>query len=178
MAELRTLARPYAEALFELAQSDSRLAEWDEALESLAAIAGHPDLKALIGNPRVEDGELAKVIIAIGGDRLDRSGANLVRLLAEKNRLPLLPEIAAQFKELRAAAENRVDVTVTAAGEISETQRDALVQALEQRLSRKVGLTTEIDPELIGGAVVRAGDLVIDGSVRAQLARLAQTIAR
>lgn len=178
MAELRTLARPYAEAAFELARGEDRLAAWDEALQTLATIAVHPEVDQLIGNPRVTDAELADAIIGIAGDALDAAATNLVRLLAEKDRLTLLPGIAAQFAELRAAAENRVEVTVTTAGEISEEQQQAIKQALEQRLSRNVGLSTEIDPELIGGAVIRAGDLVIDGSVRAQLARLAGAVAR
>lgn len=178
MAELRTLARPYAEAAFELARGEDRLAAWDDALQGLATIVAHPDVHQLIGNPQVGDADLASAVIGIAGDDLDTEVANLVRLLAGKGRLTLMPGIAEQFAELRAEAENRVDVTVTTAGEISEPQQQALRQALEQRLSRQVGLTTAIDTELIGGAVIRAGDLVIDGSVRAQIARLTGTIAR
>lgn len=179
MAELRTLARPYAEAVFELAGDD--LAAWSEALDALAAIAGNEDVAALIGNPRVDDGALAETIVAIAGDALKKAGgdraANLVRLLAENDRLRLLPEIAAQYADLRAAAENRVDVEVRAAGELGEAQRKALAAALEKRLARQVSLSYTIDENLIGGAVIRAGDLVIDGSVRAQLARLGRDMA-
>ncbi|MDT0619240.1 F0F1 ATP synthase subunit delta [Salinisphaera sp. P385] len=177
MAEIRTLARPYAEAVFELASQGGRLAEWGDALQALAAIAAHPDVSRLVGNPRVDDDQLADAIIGIAGDRLDDAGRNFVRLLSEKGRLTLLPAIAEQFAALRAEAENRVEVTVTAAAEISESQQQALTKALEQRLSRQVSLTAETDAELIGGAVIRAGDLVIDGSLRAQLARLEQSLA-
>lgn len=178
MAELRTLARPYAEAAFELARGDDRLAAWDDALQGLAMIVAHPDVHQLIGNPRVGDAELADAVIGIAGDDLDADVANLVRLLADRDRLALMTGIAEQFAELRAEAENRVEVTVTAASEVSEAQQQALTQALEQRLARRVDLSTEIDADLIGGAVVRAGDLVIDGSVRAQIARLTGAIAR
>lgn len=177
MAELRTLARPYAEAVFDLAENAGRLGEWSEALAALAAIVNHRDVAALIGNPRVDDARLANAVVDIVGDRLDDAGRNLVRLLAEKGRLPLLPAVAEHYDALRAAAESRVDAVVTAASEISEEQRKALAQALEKRLSRNVNLSADVDPGLIGGAVIRAGDLVIDGSVRAHLARLDQSLA-
>lgn len=178
MAELRTLARPYAEAAFELAREGDRLAVWDEALAALATVIAHPDVHRLIGNPRIGAQELAQAIISVSGDDLDSDVANLVRLLAEKDRLALMPAIADHFSSRRAAAENRVDVTVVAADELSEAQLQALKAALEQRLSRTVGLSTEIDNDLIGGAIIRAGDLVIDGSIRAQLAGLKTSVAR
>lgn len=181
MAELRTLARPYAEAVFELARGGDKLAAWSQALDTLAAIAANEDVAALIGNPGVDDGDLAEAVVAIAGKTLDAPGGqwaqNLVRLLAENDRLRLLPEIAAQYAGLRAAAENRVDVEVSAAGELGEKQRKALAEALEKRLVRQVSLSCSIDEDLIGGAVIRAGDLVIDGSVRAQLARLSRDLA-
>jgi F-type H+-transporting ATPase subunit delta len=181
MAELRTLARPYAEAVFELAGAGDDLAAWSGALDTLAAIVANEDVAALIGNPRIDDRALAEALVAIAGDALKPAGggrpANLVRLLAENDRLRLLPEIAAQYADLRAVAENRVDVAVRAAAELGETQRRALAKALEKRLARQVSLSCTIDEDLIGGAVVRAGDLVIDGSVRAQLARLSRDLA-
>lgn len=181
MAELRTLARPYAEAVFELARGGDKLAEWSGALDTLAAIVANEDVDALIGNPGVDDRDLAEAIVSIAGKALTAPGGgqaeNLVRLLAENGRLRLLPEIAAQYAGLRAAAENRVDVEVRAAGELGEKQRKALAEALEERLARQVSLSYTIDEDLIGGAVIRAGDLVIDGSVRAQLARLNRELA-
>lgn len=177
MAELRTIARPYAEALFELAQGDNRLAPWSQALANLAAIARNGDVAALIGNPNLPTEDLAKAIIDIAGDSLDDKGANLVRLLSENGRLTVLPEIAAQFEDLKAKAEDRVDVEVTSAVELSDEQQQQLTKSLKNRLKREISLSCVTDPELIGGLVVRAGDLVIDGSLRASLARMQQTLA-
>jgi len=181
MAELRTLARPYAEAIFELAQAGDSLPAWSEALDTVAAIVSNEDVAALVGNPGVDDRQLAEAIVAIAGEALSGVGGdqaeNLVRLLAENRRLRLAPEIAAQYAALRAEAENRVDVEVRTAAELGDTQREALASALEKRLARQVSLSCTIDEALIGGAVIRAGDLVIDGSVRAQLARLSQSLA-
>lgn len=178
MAELRTMARPYAEAAFELANSAGQLSAWDEALQSLAAVVGNSDVHALIGNPHIVATDLATAVIGIAGDDLDGNVANLVRLLADRSRLTLLPGIAGLFAEFHADAESRVGVTVASADELSDTQQQNLQKALEQRLERKVDMTTEVDPELIGGAVIRAGDMVIDGSLRSQVARLTSTIAR
>lgn len=181
MAELRTLARPYAEAVFELAQAGDSLPAWSEALDTVAAIVSNEDVAALVGNPGVDDRQLAEAIVAIAGEALsgvaDGQAENLVRLLAENGRLRLAPEIAAQYAALRAEAENRVDVEVRTAAELGDAQREALASALEKRLARQVSLSCTIDEGLIGGAVIRAGDLVIDGSVRAQLARLSQSLA-
>ena len=177
MAELRTIARPYAEALFELAQGDNRLAPWSEALANLAAIAHNEDVAALIGNPNLPAEDLAKAIIDIAGDSVDDKGANLVRLLSENGRLTVLPEIAAQFEDLKAKAEDRVDVEVTSAVELSDEQQQQLTKSLKNRLKREITLSCVTDPELIGGLVERAGDLVIDGSLRASLARMQQTLA-
>ena len=178
MAELRTLARPYAQAVFELAQSQNRLAEWSQALNTLAAIIRNDDVAALIGNPGVATDELARAIADIAGDALDDEGRNLVQLATENNRLPLLPEVAAQFHDLRLAAEGRVDVEVTSAAELSDEQQQQLSKALHKRLQREISLSCVTDPALIGGFVVRAGDLVIDGSLRASLARLQQNLGR
>lgn len=176
MAEERTLARPYAEAVFDLARAGDALQRWSEALETLAAIVANPDVAALIGNPRVTDEQLAAALIDIAGDALDDKGRNLVRLLADNGRLPLMPAIAEQFAVRRAAAENRVEVEVTAAQALDEMQQNRLVEALKAHLHRDVSLHCRSDAGLIGGAVIRAGDMVIDGSVRAQLARLDQTL--
>lgn len=178
MAELRTLARPYAGAAFELARGDGQLADWDEALQNLALIVRQPEVADLIGSPRVAADELASAMIQVAGLESSARAANLVYLLAESDRLTLLPDIAAQFAERRAAAEHRVAVTVAAADAIPEAQQSALRQALEQRLERTVDVTTEIEPELIGGAVIRAGDLVIDGSVRSRIAELRHRVAQ
>jgi len=177
VAELRTLARPYAEAIFELARDAGKLDAWAEALERLAIIVENEDVAGLIGHPKIDDEQLVEAIIGVAGDALDEKAKNFVRLLTANDRLTLLPEIRSQFAGLHAAAENRVDVTVTSAAELTGGQREAISKALEQRLKHNVGLSMEVDPDLLGGAVIRAGDLVIDGSLRARLARLEQSLA-
>ncbi len=130
-------------------------------------------MKALLGNPHVTPEELAQLVSSIAGAKLGEHGANFVRTLAANRRLAFLPEIAALFDELKDAAEGVADVTVTSAAPLDDAQREKLAAALEKRLKRKVRLHCDIDPGLIGGAVVRAGDLVIDGSVSARLERIA-----
>lgn len=177
MAEERTLARPYAEAVFELAQDKGQLAQWSEALATLTAIVANADVAALIGNPGVDDKRLADALISIAGDALDVHGKNLVMLLADNGRLELLPAISEQYAHQRAGAENRIDVAVVAASAIDDEQQQQLSKSLKRRLNRDISLTFATDPTLIGGAIVRAGDLVIDGSVRAQLSRMQQALA-
>ena len=177
MAETQTLARPYAEAVFELAESQGRLDEWSQALNALSTIVSNPDVAMLLNNPEVADSRLAEVVIEIGSEDLDDSSENLVRLLVANGRLGLAPAIATLYEQRKAQAEHRVDVSVTSAVEFSEEQRSALAKSLEKRLDRSVRLTFEQDEDVIGGAVIRAGDLVIDGSLRAQLERMRQSLA-
>ncbi|ERJ18745.1 F0F1 ATP synthase subunit delta [Salinisphaera shabanensis T35B1] len=178
MAETQTLARPYAEAVFELAESQGRLDEWSQALNALSTIVSNPDVAMLLNNPEVADSRLAEVVIEIGSEDLDDSSENLVRLLVANGRLGLAPAIATLYEQRKAQAEHRVDVSVTSAVEFSEEQRSALAKSLEKRLDRSVRLTFEQDEDVIGGAVIRAGDLVIDGSLRAQLERMRQSLAQ
>src|SRR5699024_8904409 len=168
MAEVRTMARPYARAVFEIAREADAFAAWSEALASVAAIVSNPDVARVMGNPMIADTQLADSIIAIAGDALPAGGANFVRLLAANDRLVLAATIADQYEVMRAEAEKRVDVTVTSASAFSEQQQQALSASLEQRLAAKVTLAFEQDASLIGGAVIRAGDLVIDRSLRSQ----------
>lgn len=171
------LARPYARAAFELARESDTLAEWSERLGLLAAVAADKRVAVLLGDPRYTRGQRAEIVLGICGDHLDQAAANLVRLLAENGRLTLLEAIAEQYELLRADAENRVDARVSSARELDDTQRDRLAAALKKRLSRDVRLECEVDERLIGGVVVRAGDLVIDASVRGRLERLASRLA-
>jgi len=176
MAEQSTLARPYANAVFELAKQDNSLATWSDTLSSLKAVVCHDELAGLIKNPSLRRAQLVELICAAGGGVTDK-GANLVQLLAENGKLSLLPEIAAQFEALRGEEEGVVDVLVSSAQALSDTQQAAIETSLKQRLKRDVRINCTLDPALIGGAVIRAGDLVIDGSVRAKLERLAVAMA-
>lgn len=173
MADKNTIARPYARAAFEQARQARRLEPWSEALGVAAAVVADPRVAALLGNPRVTPDELAQLVSSIAGVKLGTEGGNFVRTLAANRRLGVLPQIAARFDELKDAAEGVADVTVTSAAPLDAGQRKALSTALEKRLKRTVRLHCATDPDLIGGAVVKSGDLVIDGSLRTRLERIA-----
>jgi F-type H+-transporting ATPase subunit delta len=173
MADKSTIARPYAKAAFEEARDRKRLGPWSQALHTAAAVVSDPRVEELLGNPRVTPEELAALVIEIAGPELDEEGRNFVRTLADNRRLSLLPEISTLFDELKGEAEGVVDVTVTSAAPLDDSQRGKLAAALERRLGRTVRLQCATDPDLLGGAVLRAGDMVIDGSLRGRLERIA-----
>jgi len=173
MADKSTIARPYAKAAFEEARDHKRLGPWSQALRTAAAVIADPRVGSLLGNPRVTPEELSGLVIEIAGSELDEEGRNFVRTLADNRRLELLPEISARFDELKSEAEGIVEVTVTSAAPLDEGQRRKLAAALERRLGRQVRMQCATDPALIGGAVLQAGDLVIDGSLRGRLERIA-----
>jgi F-type H+-transporting ATPase subunit delta len=176
MADRSTIARPYARAAFQEAQADKRLAPWADALNTSAAVVQDARVRSLLGNPRVTPAQLAEFVIGIAGDGLDQHGKNFLQTLAENRRLGYLPEIAAIFNELKDAEEGIVDVTVTSAAPLDQQQQLTLSEALSRRLKRRVRLHCETDRALIGGAVIRAGDLVIDGSLRTRLDRIATAL--
>jgi F-type H+-transporting ATPase subunit delta len=173
MAERRTAARPYAEAVFRLASDDKRLKEWSEMLAFAAAVASDARVIAVANDPRLPRADIAKLFLDIAGKRLDAKGANFIRVLAENRRLTLLPEIAGLYEEFKNAAESRIEATATAAFELSAAEVAKIEQALKRRLGRDVRVTASVDKSLLGGVVIRAGDVVIDGSVRGRLGELA-----
>jgi len=172
MAERLTLARPYAEAIFQLAQSDNALAQWSDVLQSLALIASDEQMQDIISNPETDDEALFGLIVSITG-KLDTKGENLVRVLMENDRLALLPEIGTLYEEHRAQAEASVDVEVSSAVKLEAGQEKLIAAALEKKLGKKIKLSSSVDESLIGGVVIQAGDLVIDGSVKGRLGELA-----
>ena len=174
MPDKSTIARPYAKAAFEAA--GGRLGEWSEGLRRAAAVVLDPRVAALLDNPHVTPEQLAGLISSIAEPHLDEAGRNFIRALADNRRLACLPEGAARFDELKAEAEGTIEVTLTSAAPLSEPQQRSLAGALERRLRRRVQLRCELDPGLLGGATVRAGDLVIDGSVRSRLERIAHQL--
>lgn len=179
MAELTTLARPYAKAAFERAREADALAEWGDMLAFSAAVAGDDSVSDLvIGNPLVDPDDASAFMLDVGGDRFPDDFANLVRLMAENRRLALLPEVSRLFARYRAEAEQTLDVEVTTAVEASEDFRERLAQALKQRFKREISVALRIDESLLGGAIVRAGDTVMDGSLRGKLNALASDIRR
>ncbi len=176
MADRLTVARPYAKAAFARAQADGRLGSWSGALARAALAVSDERVRGLFGSPAVTAAQLAELISDIAGSELDQQGRNFIALLAENGRLPLLPEISRIFDQFKADAERVVDVSITSAAPLGADERAKLVAALEKRFNRTVRVAADVDPTLIGGAVVRAGDLAIDGSVKARLARLAQEL--
>jgi len=176
MADKTTIARPYAKAAFAEAQGEGQLAGWSDALRTGAAVMADERVHQLLGNPHVTPAQLAAFVTELAGGSLSARGRNFIATLAENRRLDCLPEISALFDALKDEAEGIADVTVTAATALSEQQVQVISEALGRRLKRQVRLHTQIDPALLGGAVVRAGDLVIDGSVRGRLERIARDI--
>lgn len=189
MAELSTIARPYARAAFESASALRELGPWSEALSRAAAVVNDERVKRLIGNPHVPALELTGIIYELSAGAAgpretpsasERSRAelrNFLQLLAHNRRLPLLPQIAVQFEALRADAENIATVAVRSARELTEPQAQQLRTALERRLGRTVKLSAQVDPTLLGGAVVQYGDFVFDGSLRRSLELLGSAIS-
>jgi F-type H+-transporting ATPase subunit delta len=173
VAERATIARPYAKAAFEYARGAQSFAEWSQGLKAAAAIVADPRVAPLTKSPQWSAADLVSLITDVAGANLDAGMQNFVRVLAENRRLLLLPEIAAHYEALRSAVENTIDVEVVSAVPLSAAQADKLEQALSTRLKRRVRMQNSVDSTLLGGAVVRAGDLVIDGSLKGRLQRLA-----
>jgi F-type H+-transporting ATPase subunit delta len=176
MAEKKTVARPYARAVFEIAREDNALAAWSEFLERGSVAAADKRVQSLIGNPKVVREALAELFIELCGDSAGQYGANFLRLLAENGRIAWLPEIATEYEALRAEAENIIDVQLTSAVALDSAQRDSFAASLKKRLGREVRLHCDTDTSLLGGAIIRAGDLVIDGSLFGRLQRLAGAV--
>ena len=176
MAENITVARPYAQAAFDEARKLGNLKGWSDTLQSAALAVGNAEVHAVITSPRVIRSQLEALMLALCGGS-SQCEQNFIKLLTESQRLTLLPEIAAHFEALRAEEEKSVDVLVTSAFELDETQKQKMTVALKKRLGREIKLSCAVDNKLLGGAIVRAGDKVIDGSARNQLFELANALA-
>ena len=172
MAEPSTLARPYAKAIFELARDEKKLADWSALLQGLADAVRDPQVAAAIGHPAVGRGQLADILVQVIGKKASDETKNLLRLLAEYDRLKLAPVIQQQYEQLKDEFESRVDVEITSAVAVEPAQQKSLAAAIKKRLSRDVEIDWKTDASLIAGALVRAGDLVIDGSVAGELEQL------
>ena len=178
MAEKTTIARPYAQAAFEIAKIEGDLRAWSEMLQLLAVVVSDTAMQNLLGNPEISREKLVDLIQSICGDKLTAKGKNFVNVLAENGRLNVLTEIAEQYELQRAESEKTVEAEVTSAFPLSDAQKKQLVEGLKKRLGRDVTLVAKTDDSIIGGAIVRAGDLVIDGSVTSQLNKLSNTLMR
>ncbi|MDE0423080.1 MAG: F0F1 ATP synthase subunit delta [Gammaproteobacteria bacterium] len=178
MAEIATLARPYANAVFDLARSAGRMTQWSPMLGLLARAVETDEVKDLVALPSLAPAVKARRLVELVREEIDDHCRRFVNVLADNHRLELLPEIAAQFEALKAEAEKTLDVEITAAVGLTDRQVDAYSTALRERFDQEVSVKVEVDPGLVGGAVVRAGDTVIDGSVRGRLTRLIESLQR
>jgi F-type H+-transporting ATPase subunit delta len=172
MAELATIARPYAEAAFQLARDEHSLAGWSQMLQLAASIVSDERVARTLDNPRLDSGAKQSLLLSIGGDRFDEASRNFIRVLVESERVMLLPQIAAMFETLKNNAEATAKATIESAFELDAVQLSALTASLEKRFGRKIETTVTVNPELIGGARVTVGDSVLDGSVQAKLAAM------
>ena len=175
-ADAITVARPYAEAVFAQAEESGKLDLWSEMLDFLAMVVVDPAVAPVVSNPLIDREALTDLLLDIGGERLNEEGSNLVRLLVENNRLVLLPEIGSLFEGLKAEKQRTLNVQVTTAFALKPEQEKTIAAALKAKLGRDVTISSEKDPDLIGGVHIRAGDLVIDGSVRGKLQQLANEL--
>lgn len=174
MSQALTLARPYARAAFAIARDEGRFPQWGDALSFSAQVAADPRVAGLLLNPELGQGDAVGLLAPEGASE---EFGRFLALLAQSQRLTLLPEISGLYDELRAEAERVVKATVTSAAELAPAELDKIVAALKKRFGREVEVTTAVDASLIGGAVIDAGDVVIDGSVKGKLERLQNSLA-
>ena len=177
MAELSTLARPYAKAAFEYAEAEGWLNSWETMLATAARLSLQEKVAGLLASPAMTADQQAEAVIGLCGDEITPQLGNFLHLLAENKRLTLLSHISEQFSAMKAQRESTVDVEITTAFDLNPLETEILAKALSDKLQRSVNVQSEVDKDLLGGVVVRAGDLVIDGSVRGKLAKLSEAIS-
>lgn len=177
MAEISTIARPYAVAAYKLASEQKALAKWSEMLGFAAAVASDAQIKAYIQDPKVVSADLLATFLKVCGDKLNENGQNLIKVLVEYGRLSILPEIYSAFEALKAQDEGTLTAEIIiAASKISAAETKDLVKRLEAKFGKKIEASVSVDPEIIGGIKIIVGDTVIDASVKGQLQNLAYTL--
>lgn len=176
MAEVSTLARPYARAVFNLASADDSLKAWSETLSLLKEVAENDAVNELISNPEIQKDQIISLFVDICKEHLDEKAINFLKVTVENGRLELLPHIADSFEILRADQEGSIDACVISAFAVNAAQKENIAAALKKKFGREVTMTTEIDKSLIGGVIIRAGDVVIDGSVKTQLEKITHSL--
>ena len=176
MAELTTLARPYAKAVFEVALAANKLQPWFEALQVSAAVADQDQVKKALGTSGLSVEQKAAVFVQVIGESLDEKVKNFIHILARNKRLALLPYIRDLFAKMKAQQEKTIDVKVTAAYELPVDLISKLALALSAKLNRNVNVNSSVDASLLGGVIIHTGDMVIDGSIRGRLAKLAEAL--
>jgi F-type H+-transporting ATPase subunit delta len=178
MAEYTTSARPYARAVFDLASGSSSIDSWGEALALMAAVASDASMQQIFDEPQLSKVQKGELMLKVIADKLNQQQQNLVRLMAENGRLRALPEVLHQFEIFRAEAEGKVEAEVISAFALTSEQEQAITETLKSKLGRDVSITTSTDESLIGGVVIKAGDTIIDGSMKSQLESLALALGR
>ncbi|MCU7938523.1 MAG: F0F1 ATP synthase subunit delta [gamma proteobacterium symbiont of Bathyaustriella thionipta] len=176
MAETSTLARPYAQAIFNLAHANNTLKAWSDTLALLKEVTANESMVELINNPSVSDEQVILLITEICKDGLDEQGQNFLKVTAENGRLEVLPFIADSFEAMRAEEEGSIEAQVISAYAVNATQKKSIAAALKKKLGREVTITTQTDKTLLGGVIIRAGDMVIDGSVKSQLEKITHSL--
>jgi F-type H+-transporting ATPase subunit delta len=177
MAEISTIARPYAVAAFKLAKEQKALAKWSEMLGFATAVSADARMSAYISDPKVVASELEAAFLKVCGNKLNAHGQNLIKILVEYGRLPVLPAIAHAFEELKAQDEGTLEAQIIAAAKPSAAETKDLVKKLEAKFGKKIEATVSVDPEIIGGIKIIVGDTVIDASVKGQLQNLAYSLS-
>ena len=177
MAEISTIARPYAVAAYQLGKEKKALKQWSEMLSFVAQVVSDPQMKAYIEDPKVNAADLEAKLIKVCDDRLNQHGQNLIKVLVEYGRLSVLPAISTAFEELKAQDEGTLDAQIIAAAKPSAAETKDLVKRLEAKFGKKIEASVSVDPEIIGGIKIIVGDTVIDASVQGQLQNLAYTLS-
>lgn len=175
MSDFTTVARPYAKAAFDFAVEHQSIDRWQDMLAFATEVARNEQMTDLLSGALAPEA-LSETFIAVCGDQLDEAGQNLIKVMAENGRLPALTDVLEQFIQLRAAYDATAEVEVISSVTLSDEQLTKISAAMEKRLSRKVKLNCKIDKSVMAGVIIRAGDMVIDGSVRGRLARLADDL--
>ena len=178
MAEYTTAARPYARAVYTLATETATVADWGEALALMAAVAADAGMQDLLDKPQLSKEQKGELVLRVLSDKVNQQQQNLIRLMAENGRLRALPEVARQFEVYRAEAEGKVEAQVISAFPLTTEQEQAITATLKSKLGRDVSITSSTDESLIGGVVIKAGDTIIDGSMKSQLESLAISLSR
>jgi F-type H+-transporting ATPase subunit delta len=176
MAEKTTLARPYAKAIFELASQDNEIDSWMEKLQLLSHVSSIDEVRDVIKNPEIKLEDTVAMIMEVCKDMLDEKSINLLHLAGENGKLELFPQIAEEFEKLKAQAQGTMEAEVISAFAVNATQKKLITDSLEKRFNKEVTITTTIDKSLVGGILIRAGDMVIDGSVSNQLKKITHTL--
>lgn len=176
MAEASTLARPYAQAIFNLANADNTLKAWSDKLALLKEVAADASMIEIFSNPDIPSEQVISLFADICKDALDEQGTNFLKVAAENGRLEFIPQIAESFEAMRAEAEGIIEAQVISAYAVNATQKKSIAEALKKKLGREVTITTKTDKSLLGGVIIRAGDIVIDGSVKSQLEKITHSL--